>query len=431
MMMSRRFAHRLLRFLITSMVMLIVIGGVSALKAQKIPQLLSFQGLLLRKDGTLYQDGTFNVTVELYDDESAGTRVYTTTMPVVVVKGVFNMIIGEVDLLENVDFTQQLWLHIKAPDALPFSKRQKLTSAPYAFMAQNSVVSGGLTPDATGAVLSINDLQGNVNIKGKNGVIVSEQDNDVLIDASALIDNIELIPTDQAVIDIRRRKVYDSVLKIEKTVIEVGLKDSSLTKKYLSRSDAQNDVNTVTFNADSIAIPQYTIDRDGRITAVRMIKVPRRPSGLQSNRVALTSPTGDLIESAPLGDRQVVMGRTGNAPRVTTLVGANGISLNQNATGDTLVISSDISNQLPPIASGRFTNETNKSIYETPAFDITTAAPVAFPTLKPNARIIVTMEAENMTTGYTVTNRTSTSFKVKFAGGLPPGASISWMVLNL
>lgn len=431
MMLPTQSARQILRVLVISLILLITVGAVSALKAQKIPQLLSFQGLLLRKDGTLYQDGTFNITVELFNDETAGERVYTTTMPVVVVKGVFNMIIGEQDLLENVDFTQQLWLDIKAPDAMPFTKRQKLTSAPYAFMAQSSVVSGGLTPDATGAVLSLNDLQGNVGIKGKNGIIVSEQDNDVFIDASALIDNIELVSTDQAVVDIRRRKVYDSVLKVEKTIIEVGLKDSSLTKKYLSRSDALRDVNAVSYTADSVAIPQYTVDRDGRITAVRMINVPRRPSGLLSNRVALTSPTGDLTESAPLGDRQVVMGRTGNAPRVTTLVGSNGISLNQSSTGDTLIISSDISNQLPPIASGRFTNETNRSIYETPAFDITTAAPVAFPSLKPTARIIVTMEAENMTTGYTVTNRTSTSFKVKFAGGLPPGASINWMVLNL
>jgi hypothetical protein len=429
-MMNRLRPYRFHTCVVVLTLMLVALSGNVIAQNQKVPMLLSFQGLLLRKDGTLYQDGTFNITAELYDAETDGTRVYTTTMPVVVVKGVFNMIIGEVDPLEGVDFTKQLWLDIKAPDALPFSKRTKLTSAPYAFVAQNAVVAGGLTPDATGAVLSLNSLQGNVNIRGKNGVSIIEEDNDIYIDASRLIDMVDLVSGDQAVIDIRRRKVIDSTTGEEKTVIEVSLKDSSLTRKYLSNSGARDQRNVVTFDRDSIYVPRYTIDRDGRVTAVTIVGVPRRPDQMQPNRVAVTSPSGVLTESDPLGDRQVVMGRTGGSPRVTTITAGQGIRVEQNAN-DQLVISSDIANQLPPIASGRYTNTTSAYIYETPDFDIRTAQPVNFPSLLPTARIIVTMESEASTTAYTVTNRTTTGFKVKFAGGLPPGASISWMVLNL
>ncbi|MBU3700121.1 MAG: hypothetical protein FGM33_08955 [Candidatus Kapabacteria bacterium] len=424
---------RLQRYVLVPIVLMVVMTAleiVHTLQAQDLPRLLAFQGLLLRKDGTLYLDGTYNITAELFDAETGGSRVYTTTVPVAVVKGVFNMILGEVDQFTGVDFTKQLWLDIKAPDALPFDKRTKLTSAPYAFYAQNSVVAGGLTPDATGAVLSLNNLQGNVRIKGGSGVSVIENDNDVIIDASRLLDMIDLVSGDQAVIDVKRRKVIDSVTNEEKTIVEVSIKDTSLTRKYLSRTIADTGLKQVTYDRDWINIPQFTIDRDGRIIGVSTARIPRRPDNMLPNRVVVSSPTGVLTESDPLGDRQVVMGRTGGAPRVTTLTAGNGIRLDQNAS-DQLVISSDIANQLPPIASGRYTNATPSYIYETPDFDIRTAQPIAFPDLKPTARIIVTMESETSTTTYTVTNRTPTGFRIKFAGGLPPGASVSWMVLNL
>ncbi|MFM8770407.1 MAG: hypothetical protein ACKOE4_00075 [Candidatus Kapaibacterium sp.] len=424
--------YRILWAVATAALLLLGAAVDVAAQGQKIPMRLSFQGLLLRKDGTLYQDGTFNVTFELYDAESGGTKVYATTMPVVIVKGVFNMIIGEIDPLDDVDFTKQLWLDIKAPDALPFSKRTQLTTAPYAFVAQSAVVAGGLSADATGAVLSINKLQGNINIKAGSGITVVEDanQNEIVIDASRLLDMIDLVSGDQAVIDVKKRKVTDPTTGDEKTIIEVSLKDSSITKKYLSTSDAKNQPNAVSFSKDSISIPQYTIDRDGRITSVTTVKVPRFPEGFKPNRVMLSDSVGKLVTSDSLGDRQVVMGRTGSAPRVTTITGGAGIKVEQN-TNNQMVISLDPPVAPTPIASGRFTNGNTKYIYETPDFDITTATPVSFPDLKPTARIIVTMESENSTTAYTVTNRTGKSFRVKFAGGLPPGASISWMVINL
>lgn len=416
--------------IITLYALVVVFMAMSVVSHAQIstpPLRLSFQGFLLDQNGMLYKDGTWNVTAELWDAETGGNRVYTTTMPVVLVKGVFNMIVGEIDPLEGVDFTRQLWLEIKAPDALPFSKRAMLTAAPWAFVAQSSAVAGGLTPDATGAVLSLNDLQGNVRIRGGAGVRVTEENNDVIIDASRLLDMIELASLDTAVIKITKRKVV--INGEEKTIVEVGLKDTSITKKYLSRSDASNQPRIVSVTADSITIPQYNIDQDGRIISVTTVSIPRRPDGMQPNRVAVTSPTGRLVESAPLGDRQVVMGRTGGAPAVTTITAGQGVRVEQNAN-DQLVISSDVASQLP-FVSGRFTNNTGGYIYETPEIDVTTATPVAATELKQTARIIVTMESENTSTAFTVTNRTLKGFKVKFAGGLPDKASISWMVLNL
>ncbi len=423
--------HNAGRFLAVAVLLAALVGAtvlpVSAQIIQTPALRLSFQGFLLDQNGALYKDGTWNVTAELWDAETGGNRLYTETNPVVLVKGVFNMIIGERNPLEGVDFTRQLWLEIKAPDALPFSKRAMLTAAPWAFVAQSAVVAGGLTPDATGAVLSLNDLQGNVRVRGGTGVRVTEDNNDLIIDASRLLDLIELASMDTAVIKISKRKV--TVNGEEKTIVEVGLKDTSLTKKYLSRSSAGTGPNGITFTADSIFIPQYTIDLDGRIIAVTRIGVPRRPDGMLPNRVAVTSPTGRLVESAPLGDRQVIMGRTGGVPTVTTITAGQGIRVEQT-TADQLVISTDIVTLLPFI-SGRYTNTSSGYIYETPEIDVTTAQPVAAVELKSTARIIVTMESENTSTAFTVTNRTLKGFKVKFAGGLPSGASINWMVLNL
>jgi hypothetical protein len=51
-------------------------------------------------------------------------------------------------------------------------------------------------------------------------------------------------------------------------------------------------------------------------------------------------------------------------------------------------------------------------------------------TLKANARVIVTMESPDGISAYTVRNRTANGFTVSFSGGLPVGASFSWLILN-
>ncbi len=393
------------------------------------PQLLSFQGVLMRRDGTLYQDGTFDVTVELYDAEVGGDKVYQSTIPVAVVRGVFNVIIGERDELTNVDFTRQLWVDMRAPDALPFEHRTKLTSAPYAMVAGQSIVAGSLSPDAPDVVRSVNGLSGRVQIQSGPGVTIAERNGRMTIDATRVLEMIELVAKDPTAMIIAKSQIQDSVTGELKTVFEVSLRDSGLTRRYLSRSAARNEDNTVSYSADSLVIPRYDIDVDGRVRSIDRIRVPRRPSGLLPNRVLVSSTEGNLIESSSLEQGQVLMGRQGGAPIPTRIRAGPGIKIVQSDSGE-IVFSAEVAS-VPTIVSGRYTNQTDAYQYATPPIDVRQAYPVRLDTLGSDARVIVALESTSSATPVTITDRTPTSFIVRFPGGLAPGASINWIALNV
>lgn len=355
--------------------------------------------------------------------------MYTSTMPVFVVRGVFNVIIGERDPLNGVDFTTQLWVDMKAPDALPFEHRTKLTSAPYAMVANHAVVAGSLSPDAPDVLRSLNGISGNIVIESGPGVTIEKTDKALRIDASRMQEMIQLVASDPAIMGITRRRTLDTLTGENRTIIEISLKDSALTKRYLSRSEAGGQRNEISYSSDSITIPKYNVDHDGRIASIESIQVPRVPSGFQSNRILISDQDGKMVESEELAPDQVLMGRQGMSPVPIRIRAGPGVSINHSANNE-LVFSIDESSIPSSLISGRYTNTTDGYQYETPDIDVRSARPIRSDTIKRNARILVTLESEGSTTSFTVTDRTQSSFRVRFSGGLAPGASVSWMILN-
>ena len=98
-----------------------------------VPLHLSFQGVLIQPDGTVYADGRYAVSVKLFPSAVGGTAVFEDVISTTIVGGVFNLIIGEQEPLDNVDFTQQLWIEIGLPGTTQtaFEPRTRLTTAPY------------------------------------------------------------------------------------------------------------------------------------------------------------------------------------------------------------------------------------------------------------------------------------------------------------
>ncbi len=317
----------------------------------QIPFLLSFQGVLIQPDGSVYPDGRYAISVKLFDAETAGTSVYEDVISTTIVGGVFNLIIGEQEPLDKVDFTRQLWVEVGLPGTsqTAFEPRTRLTTAPYAAMAQQSIVAGSLSPNAKGVVRSLNGAEGDINIVAAGGLIITQDGNDVTIDATA-IKGIVTITT------------QDSVLRVQNTTgpsVVLGVRDSSITSRHLRSTGVMPGV-----YGDSMHIPQITIGNDGRVTSVRSIPI--------------------------------TAGKT-----------------------DAL-----------PLSSGRYTNTTSSRQFAV-TINTVTATPTAIPTLLPNARILITMDSPDGTTGYAISQRTATSFTVSFAGGLAPNTSVSWMVINL
>ena len=225
-----------------------------------VPLHLSFQGVLIQPDGTVYADGRYAVSVKLFPSAVGGTAVFEDVISTTIVGGVFNLIIGEQEPLDNVDFTQQLWIEIGLPGTTQtaFEPRTRLTTAPYAAVARQSVVAGGLTPNATGAVRSLNGAQGDVNIVAAGGLVITQDGSDVTIDATA-VKSIATVTT------------QDSVLRVQNATgptVVLGVRDSSITTRHLRSTGVTPGV-----YGDSLRIPRITVDRDGRIASISTVQI--------------------------------------------------------------------------------------------------------------------------------------------------------------
>ncbi len=103
-----------------------------------VPQLLSYQGILKDSSGN-YLTGTYSIQFKLYSASTGGSALWTETQSSVsAASGKFSVQLGSVTTLD-LDFDQDYWLSIKVGSDAEMSPRVQLTSAGYAYMAENVV----------------------------------------------------------------------------------------------------------------------------------------------------------------------------------------------------------------------------------------------------------------------------------------------------
>lgn len=112
-----------------------------------IPHAINYQGRLTDSSGGALT-GAYDVTFRVYDAQTAGNLLWQETHAGVVVdKGLFNVILGSVAVLD-IAFDKPYYLEIKVGDEV-MSPRQQITSAGYAIraeMAQDTEKFGTKTP---------------------------------------------------------------------------------------------------------------------------------------------------------------------------------------------------------------------------------------------------------------------------------------------
>ena len=102
--------------------------------AAAIPDSINLQGKLTDSSGTL-QTGTFNFSIRIYDNFTAGNQLYETNITSATdSRGVFDLVLQNV----NISFADQRYVGIQVNDDAEMTPRVNLTSVPYSFRANTT-----------------------------------------------------------------------------------------------------------------------------------------------------------------------------------------------------------------------------------------------------------------------------------------------------
>jgi len=150
-----------------SLCIMLVISLVNA----QAPQLLNYQGKLVKADGKA-EDGTFTMTFAIYSTETGGTALWSETQNnITVAKGIFSVLLGSVTAFPNTLFTGSgaRYLGIKVGTEAEMAPRFRLTSVPYAQRAgeadavkdgsitNSKIANGAITQEKLASNISDND----------------------------------------------------------------------------------------------------------------------------------------------------------------------------------------------------------------------------------------------------------------------------------
>lgn len=97
------------------------------------PPFTSIQGILTDVNGTPLPDGSYNVTLRLYDQDMGGNLLFTEYKPIATEDGLFTTELGAAAYADDLVFANPSnWLEVQVDGYPAMSPRIRLTSAPYA-----------------------------------------------------------------------------------------------------------------------------------------------------------------------------------------------------------------------------------------------------------------------------------------------------------
>ncbi|MBK9247192.1 MAG: hypothetical protein IPM69_03550 [Ignavibacteria bacterium] len=154
------------------------------------PRTFSYQGTLTDLVQTPFPDSTYLLTFALYDSPSGGAFLWQESHNVSTVGGIFDVNLGTVTPLA-MQFDKQMWLGITHVGNAEMAPRTPLVSTPYSLFSESAGTALALSPNATGAVLSLNGLSGNLTLQGGGKTSVSQNGSTILITSLGGIDRID------------------------------------------------------------------------------------------------------------------------------------------------------------------------------------------------------------------------------------------------
>ena len=117
----------------------------------QIPRYINYQGKLTDADDNPVT-GDISATLRIYDAETGGIALWTEAQTVTVTRGIFSILLGNVEDLDDLDFNDPYWYSVEIEGDGEMTPRQRLTTVAYAINADKLDgydASDFLTVDAT------------------------------------------------------------------------------------------------------------------------------------------------------------------------------------------------------------------------------------------------------------------------------------------
>lgn len=164
-------------------ILIIVVLCLCTTTMAQMPRTISYQGVLADASGNFISDGNHTLALKIYD--ASGAVLYSETQTAVVVKGLFNVMIGSTSgLPSNLSFDKAYYLGVGVDGGSELSPRTPLSASPYAFRAQVAEQALALSPNATGVVTKVNNHSGSLKLIGGGATTVTTSNDTILISSS-------------------------------------------------------------------------------------------------------------------------------------------------------------------------------------------------------------------------------------------------------
>ncbi|MBL7976446.1 MAG: hypothetical protein JNJ85_16120, partial [Candidatus Kapabacteria bacterium] len=246
---------------------LYILFSVMAFSAE--PRVLSYQGVLTNTLQEPVTNGNYTLTFTLYDKESGGTPLWTETQSVTTSFGVFDTRLGITTPL-TLPFDTQYYLGITIQGGSELAPRVALSAAPYALRSSESAVAQSLSPTASGAVRSLNKIQGDITLKGVGVTSVSVNRDTILI--TTLQTGVQTLKSTDGVITVTNGSGPNTTIEIKDGAIPQSKLAAGVLPTTLPPSGAAGGDLTGTYPAPSVATGAITTTKiaDGNVTTTKL-----------------------------------------------------------------------------------------------------------------------------------------------------------------